>query len=481
MDTINFKIANNKTKIITENLNVFNQIRDNFSDTQKLYKYDNNRLSHTKLVDSFVITPTGTYPIGLTLEIVRYIRLNFPLMKINVDENILHMLNPIKLKEIDILTPDTEFIYRDYQKSAICCSLAKGRGVCLLPTGAGKSLVIYGLVKNIRHYTNYKTTLILVPTIQLVKQIYSDFIEYGYSEDEVQTFSGFKPELGNQNIIISNRQWLENHSKELPDIEVLIVDECHGIKASNLVKDYVRKLKTPVKFGLTGTMPEDKLDQWAVIGTFGPILIQRNITELQERKLLADLNILPICIHDRNKREFSYEDMHDARKSFYDEWEYIESYQPYQDLIIKVIQKVKGNSIVLFDHTEHGKYLYDNYVGNKEFINGEVELDTREDIRERMEKETNIVLFGNVKAVGTGINIKNIDNIIFVMTGKGVTKIIQSIGRGLRLKDGKTKANLIDIFFNYKYSEKHFQKRCLLYKEFYNIEVDINKISKIIL
>lgn len=481
MDTIKFRLIGKKCKIQTENLQVFNQLRDNYSDTQKLFKYTDKRLTNTKLVDNFCITPTGTYPIGLTLDFVRYIRLYYPLMKIEVDKEILSLLNPIKIQNTEILTPETDFQYRDYQYSTIQLALAKGRGICLLPTGAGKSLAIYGIIKNIRHYTHYKTTLVLVPTIQLVKQIYNDFIEYGYSEEEVQAFSGFKPDLGNQNIIISNRQWLEQHSSELPDIEILIVDECHQVKQSNLVKKYIQKIETPIKFGLTGTMPEDNIDKWAIIGTFGNIIIKRDITELQERKILADISIIPIYIYDNNKREFSYKDLDDARKSFYDEWQHIESYQPYQDILIKIIQKIKGNSIVLFDHTEHGKILFDKYVGNKEFINGEVELDQREDIREKMERETNIVLFGNVKAVGTGINIKNIDNIIFAMTGKGVTKIIQSIGRGLRLKEGKTKATLYDIYFNYKYSGKHFEKRCSLYKEFYNVEITNDQVRKIII
>lgn len=481
MNIIKFNLVGKKPKIITDNLEVFNSLRDEYSDTETLFKYKDKQLNKTKIVDKFIITNTGTYPIGLTLELIKYIRINYPLIQIEVDNTILSLIRPLNKQDIPILSPTSTYVYRDYQLNAIKAALSKGRGICLLPTGAGKSLVIFGIIRNINYYSNYKTTLILVPTIQLVKQIYSDFIDYGYTEKDIQMFSGFKPELGNQNIIISNRQWLEEHSQELPNIEIVICDECHQVKYSNKVKKYIQKIETPIKFGLTGTLPEEKIDKWSVIGIFGPIIISKKITELQENKLLANINILPIHIQDNNRKIFKYESLHEARKSFYDEWNYIENYQPYQDLIIKILQKINNNTLVLFDHTEHGQYLFDKYVGNKEFINGEVEIDIREDIRIKMEKENNVMLFGNVKAVGTGINIKNINNIVFVMTGKGVTKIIQSIGRGLRLKEGKTKVNLIDIFFNYKYSEKHFNRRRELYKEFYNIDIHDNSIKKIII
>lgn len=482
MDIIKFSLIGSKSKIITENIQVFNSIRDYFSDTQTLYKYTSTKqLYKTKIIDNFIITKTGTYPIGLTFDIIKYIRLSYPLFKIEVDNNIISILKPINKQNVEILKPNnSNYTYRDYQLNTIIKSLNIGRGTCILPTGSGKSLVIYGIIKNIIYYTNYKTTLILVPNIQLVKQIYKDLIEYGYTENEIQMFSGFSPSLGKQKIIISNRQWLEEHSSELPGIEILIVDECHQIKQNNLVKDYVKKINTSIKFGLTGTLPEEKLDKWAVIGIFGPIISTEKIVNLQENNILANINIYPIKIEDSNKKIFYYNTFDDIKKSFYDEWNYIENNKTLQDTIIKILHNIKNNTLVLFDHTEHGLYLFNNYIGNKEFINGEVDIEEREDIRIKMETENNIMLFGNVKAVGTGINIKNINNIVFAMTGKGVTKIIQAIGRGLRLKEGKTKVNLIDVFFNYKYSEKHFTRRCELYKEFYNILINDSNIRKVI-
>ena len=96
-----------------------------------------------------------------------------------------------------------------------------------------------------------------------------------------------------------------------------------------------------------------------------------------------------------------------------------------------------------------------------------------------MEKNTNTILVGNVKAVGTGISIKNIDNIIFAISGKGVTKIIQAVGRGLRLRKGKKKVNLFDIYHNFFYSRKHSIERKELYKEFYQVSDFQEKIIHI--
>jgi superfamily II DNA or RNA helicase len=112
------------------------------------------------------------------------------------------------------------------------------------------------------------------------------------------------------------------------------------------------------------------------------------------------------------------------------------------------------------------------------FINGEVDIDSREEIREIMEQNDNCLCIANTKCVGTGMNIKKIDNIVFAFTtGLAIVKIIQAIGRGLRLYDGKDHVKIIDVYHDFKYSKSHFAERCDLYKKNYGDDVPIRPIT----
>lgn len=138
--------------------------------------------------------------------------------------------------------------------------------------------------------------------------------------------------------------------------------------------------------------------------------------------------------------------------------------------MVNFASKLNGNSIILYDHNDHGKLLFDLAVasGRKTFmIFGETELDKREDIRSLMESESGILLVANTKCFSVGINIKNIQNIIFAFSsGKGITKIMQSIGRGLRRTEYKHTMNLVDFYHNFKYSTIHYRKRKKLYSNY---------------
>ena len=76
-------------------------------------------------------------------------------------------------------------------------------------------------------------------------------------------------------------------------------------------------------------------------------------------------------------------------------------------------------------------------------------------------------MFSNVQIMSTGVSIKRLHNVVFCFSSKSTTRVIQSIGRVLRLYKGKDEANLIDCVFNTKYSRRHYKERLRLYKEFY--------------
>jgi superfamily II DNA or RNA helicase len=115
----------------------------------------------------------------------------------------------------------------------------------------------------------------------------------------------------------------------------------------------------------------------------------------------------------------------------------------------------KGNTLVLFQFVEkHGKVLYD-LIKNKVhegrrvfFVYGGTDVTDREAVRHICEKEDDAIIIASYGTFSTGINIPSIENVIFASPSKSKIRNLQSIGRGLRLKDGKTACNLYDIADN---------------------------------
>jgi superfamily II DNA or RNA helicase len=463
-----------RLKLIPDTHEELDQVRSLF-----MIKNDKARFS-THATDFYCpITLGGSFKSGLLFKIVTKTVQNFPEIKFDIPKDIIEIVRPISITDE---IPKAKYEYRDYQEKAIKQSLKFGRGIILLPTSAGKSLICYGICKTLID-RNYKI-LILVPNIQLVSQLNNDFIEYGIKENIVKMFSSFSldPIQNSNKIIIANRQWLQTHNKELPtDINAIIVDEVHQIKKDSKVEGFVEKFDCKIKIGLTGTLPDDEINQLNIMGIFGSILIEKTPYELQDRNILAKTNIIPIRFEHNPIPRFSRATIEDIQQGFYFEWSWIEENEKSNIKICKIAEKLNGNTLILFDHVEHGKKLFELITEEskqKFLVFGETELDHREDIKKIMEQAHNIITIANVKCFGTGISIKNIQNIIFAMSGKGTTKIIQAIGRGLRTTERKTTLNLIDIYHNLRYSDKHFNVRIELYKKYYQKDVS-DKIKQV--
>ena len=124
----------------------------------------------------------------------------------------------------------------------------------------------------------------------------------------------------------------------------------------------------------------------------------------------------------------------------------------------------------MVDYIQHGELLYgivSKMMPEKQcfFIRGEVEVEERDRVRQLMESNSNVVVVAISKIFSTGINIKNLHYIIFACGGKAKIKIVQSIGRGLRLHKDKTKLIIFDITDDLRYSAAHALKRQALYEK----------------
>ena len=289
---------------------------------------------------------------------------------------------------------------------------------------------------------------------------------------------------------IKKIEYIDRNQEDVYNLEIednnnyyvnsILVSNCHQIKSENNVTKLVKNLNTLLRFGMTGTLPEKQEDIWKIMGIIGPVVQKREISELQDQGYIAKIKILPIKVMHRLKPEFPREDYEDIKKGFHYEWKHIEGIEESNKKLMYLASGLRGNTLVLFDHTEHGKELFRliDYK-TKFFVNGETELEQREDVKVAMENQENVILVANTKCFGTGISIKNVQNIVFTMFGKGVTKIIQAIGRGLRIHERKKSLLLVDTFHNFKYSEDHYKQRKKLYLENYKIDLTSLDIKKI--
>ena len=178
-----------------------------------------------------------------------------------------------------------------------------------------------------------------------------------------------------------------------------------------------------------------------------------------------------------------------ASGKYQDEIDYLVSSKSRNNFIKNLALKLKGNTLVLFQLVEkHGKDLHklieDKAENNRKvfYIYGGVETEEREKARAIVEKENNAIIVASYGTFSTGINIRNLHNIIFASPSKSRIRNLQSIGRGLRLGDNKVNATLYDIADDLQYKSKenftlkHFQERINIYTE-EEFDYEIHNIS----
>ena len=389
--------------------------------------------------------------------------------------NEIHTIQSHTAADIDELVKsyDMSITPRDYQVDAFKYALDYERGLILSPTASGKSLIAYLLV---RHYLNVidNNILIIVPTTSLVEQLYKDFKDYGYDvENNVsRNYHGYEIENGKR-IVISTWQSLYKLPKTFfADFGAVIGDEAHLFKAVSLTKIMTKLTDCKYRIGMTGTLDGTKTHKLVLEGLFGRVNKVVSTKELIDKKQLADLKIVCLVLkHTEAEAKAIY------KEKYHKELEYLAQSEKRNKYIRNLATALNGNTLILFQLVEkHGKDLYElirNKAGDREvfFVYGGVDTEQREQVRAITEKSDNAIIVASYGTFSTGINIRNLHNIIFASPSKSRIRNLQSIGRGLRIGDSKDIATLYDISDDLTYKEKknftltHFQERINIYNE----------------
>ena len=357
---------------------------------------------------------------------------------------------------------------RDYQIDAVHHAVSRHRALLLSPTASGKSLIIYALV---RYYKMMGLrTLILVPTTSLVEQMYTDFEDYGWSSGTYcqKIYQGHDRKV-TKDVVISTWQSLYKLPKKYFEaFGCVIGDEAHMFKSKSLTGIMTKLHQCRYRFGLTGTLDGTLTHRLVLEGLFGTAETIVTTKELIDKKTLADLTVKCILLKHKNIRE---------KMTYAEELEYLATNEKRNNFIVNLLQHLDGNTLCLFQLVEkHGKPLYEQVeetITDRKtfFVYGGTDTSEREEIRGVVENEKKSIILASYGTFSTGINIRNINNIVFSSPSKSRIRVLQSLGRGLRKTDNKVSVLIYDIADDISHNNKrnftlnHFSERISLYNE----------------
>lgn len=249
-------------------------------------------------------------------------------------------------------------------------------------------------------------------------------------------------------VVISTWQSVyELPKKWFEQFQCVYGDEAHNFKAKSLSSIMHKMTQTPYRVGTTGTLDGTKTHKLVLEGLFGPVYKVTTTKQLMDNKQLADLKIYGIILQyddqiKRTNKELKYQE----------EMDFLVGYEPRNKFIRNLALDQTGNTLILFQYVEkHGKLLYDLIIDKTEegrmvsFVYGGTDTEQRENIRKLTETQENGIIIASYGTFSTGINIRNLHNVIFASPTKSRIRNLQSIGRGLRLGEDKQSCKLFDI------------------------------------
>lgn len=333
------------------------------------------------------------------------------------------------------------------------------KGIMLACTGAGKSLAICAVSK-VYEQIGFRS-IIIVPSVDLVRQSMEPYTAMGM---DVGQYTGDTKDIDHQHVL-STWQALQNNPAILLQFQVVIVDETHGVKGSSLTKLLIEHgSHIPVRMGCTGTLPKDPADYKSVFAGIGAqIIVEVTAKELQDKGLLATVNINQMLLRDSdNPAQEKFAEYDHEKKA-------LVANAPRNKWIADFIADLAasdGNTMVLVSSIPVGKKLQ-KMIGDEKsvFVYGKDDADVRKQAYNLFETHNNIIVIANVQIAAVGLSIDRIFNLVLLDIGKAFTRVVQAIGRSLRMASDKTHAEVWDIGTNYSFGAAHAKKRCTFYKE----------------
>ena len=372
---------------------------------------------------------------------------------------------------------------RDYQMAALDYAIRNNRSLLLSPTASGKSLIIYILSVWYAAKTE-SNILILVPTTSLVEQMHSDFVDYGFKESMMQKiYQGHSKNITKPITISTWQSVYKMQKKWFDQFSTILGDEVHIFKSKSLTGIMNKMVNCKYRHGFTGTLDGTQTHRLVLEGLFGSVNKVTTTKELMDSDTLAKLKVECIVLRYPDADCKFMKD-----QSYQDEVDLIVRDERRNKFIVDLTKHLTGNTLVLFQFVEkHGDVLHtmiNKSLTNRKvfYVYGGTDTQTREEIRAITEKEKDAVIVASYGTFSTGINIRNLHNIVFSSPSKSRIRVLQSVGRALRLGDNKDAARLVDIADDFTHKGKqnftlrHFMERINIYNE-EEFDYNIKQIS----
>jgi len=354
-------------------------------------------------------------------------------------------------------------VLRDYQVEIVNNFLKNPQCIQEIATGAGKTLMTAALSKSVE---DYGRSVVIVPNKSLVVQTEADYKNLGL---DVGVYFGERKEVGRTHTICtwqSLNVLLKGAKNDVVDPDLIqeffenigcvIVDEVHMAKA-DVLKQLLGSVfaDVPIRWGLTGTIPKEEMDQVSLLVSIGPVIGKLSASELQDRGVLANCHVNIVQLKDH--AEFS---------NYQSELKYLLEEPARLDKMSQLIMKVNetGNTLVLVDRVNAGKELISR-IPDAVFVHGSTKLNERKEEYDDIANADGKVLIATYGVAAVGINIPRIFNLVLIEPGKSFVRVIQSIGRGIRKAEDKDFVQIWDITSSCKFAKRHLTKRKAFYKE----------------
>ena len=464
-------------RINTTNREYLNTLHEHFSDFAPGYlfspKYKMGRWNGKIYLFDY---SNKLLPYGLLTEFIQFHKKYFKDVELTIDDQVKSIFaKDNTFDNLDLINCKL-WDYREYQEDSIRKAMAYKKCVLRIVTAGGKSLVIWGIIENLRKENKINKSLIIVPSVSLVKQFYKDMIDYGsYKEHIGMVYS--KQKDWDKSVVISTWQTLKNNYDKINDFDCVIVDECHSSRALQLTQ-LLKHSEATYKIGCTGTMPETKLDQWNVKSFLGPIVKEVSANDLANLDFIADCKIMMYHLHYKEQFSKTFNEARDEIFTNDFRMQFISNLlTSINDTCLLLVGKVETEGEILKEEILKS-HIYDEE--NIVFISGSMDADKREEWRQKViqNPDKKYCLIATYAVFQQGINLPRLSYLIFAAPFASKIRILQSVGRVLRKHISKTDGAIVyDIVDEgNKWFPKQGDARLRFYdkEKFEVIEKDIN-------
>jgi len=459
-------------QIVTDNKAYIADIKEHFTEFVEGYKFMGRFKCGGWNGKICVMASNNTLPYGLLFDVIKFTKTKYNHFELQVDNDVKDFFSGIENPELEY---DLDIWPRDYQIDCIETALKYKRCIMRVATAGGKSLIISYIIKYLMDTNKIQRAIIIVPTQSLVEQFFKDMNEYGMDINKIgRVYSKIKEY--DKSIVISTWQSLSRNLEWIKDFQCVICDEVHGVRGVELRKILSHAINADFRMGFTGTLPISKLDIFNIKGFIGPVIREYGSSELSEKGYISHCKVNIINIQYSKEYSGEYDVVKDEVFNNINRL----------SLIKNIVKSIDGNILLLVGKVEKEGKVLQEYLSNIEgkevvFIWGDTPVAEREKWRMECEKRKNIILIATYGIMSVGVNIPSLKYILFASPFKSKIRILQSIGRSLRLHIDKEEAIIYDLADDVLYLKDHSIKRLRYYgsEKFEVIETkhNINQFS----